>query len=76
MPVDLLARMNRVADRSVEWGIRNLRTRKGRFHTRVVPLRKIALGGIRRWDGQMCDALALYYAARVLPPEKRGPLWV
>lgn len=76
MPRELLARMNRIADRSVEWAIRNLRTAKGRFYSRIVPLRKVVLDGVRRWDGEMCDALALYYAARTLPPEKRGPLWV
>jgi len=76
LPPELLARMNRVADRSVEWGIGNLRTGEGRFYARIVPFRRVVLDGVRRWDGEMCDALALYYAARTLPPEKREPLWM
>jgi hypothetical protein len=75
LPEELVARLDRVADKVVAWALANLQMRNGRFYERITPLKGYAVESIRSFDGLLCDSFALYWAERTGPPAVQNRLW-
>lgn len=66
---ELVARLDRLMDRNIDWAVRHLMLKNGRFCERRIGRWRFSVQSLRSFDGLIADAMALHFAIRhgVLP---------